>query len=254
MYTPPHLTIGNGEHHVVVVHGWLGDLRSYAPTWRLLDRQRFTYAFMDARGYGAAKGVAGEFTIGEFAADIVGLADALGWDRFSIVGHSMGAMAAQRVLCTARDRVRSIVGVTPVAASGAQFDEAGWSIFSQSVTDPAFRRQVFEITTAGRSTPTWVTALVEDSLVALAPEALQGYLRSHANDGFSDEIVGADTPVLALVGENDVAVPREAIDKTFAQWYPNLRIETLAGSSHYPADEVPVALVTAVENFLGAQR
>ena len=46
---------------------------------------------MDLRGYGGRKEVAGEFTMDEAAADAIALADELGWDRFSVVGHSMGA-------------------------------------------------------------------------------------------------------------------------------------------------------------------
>ncbi len=52
---------------------------------------------MDLRGYGGRKQVSGEFTIEEAAADAITLADELGWDRFSVIGHSMGGKVAHQM-------------------------------------------------------------------------------------------------------------------------------------------------------------
>jgi pimeloyl-ACP methyl ester carboxylesterase len=249
-YTPPHTLIGAGEHPVIVVHGWVGDARSFEPLWRLVDRRRFTYAFMDARGYGAARGAAGEYTVAEIGDDIVRLADHLGWERFSLVGHSMGAMAAQRLLRTHAHRVRALVGVTPVAASGAALDEGAWDLFGRAVEDLAARTQVFEITTGGRSSQAWVGQLAETSFERLGPKAMAGYLKSHANDGFHEDVTGASTPMLAIVGEHDPAITADAVRSTWAEFYEDVRIETLGNSAHYPMDEAPVALVTMIERFL----
>lgn len=71
---------------------------------------------MDLRGYGDRMQTAGEFTVDEVAADALAVADDLGWDRFSMVGHSMGAKFAHRVLLQAPDRVRALVGLNPVPA------------------------------------------------------------------------------------------------------------------------------------------
>jgi pimeloyl-ACP methyl ester carboxylesterase len=252
-YTPPHLLIGSGDHPVIVVHGWVGDHRSFEPLWRILDRARFTYAFMDARGYGAAKGDAGEFTIAEFARDIVALADHLGWERFSLVGHSMGAMAAQRVMLTDRDRVRSLVGITPVPASGAAMDEGAWSLFSGAVEDLAARNQVFEVTSGGRSSATWVNLLAETSFERLGPDAMAGYLTSHVHDGFEDGVRGAETPILVLIGEHDPAITRDGVEQTWSTYYEDLEIRTLGNAAHYPMDETPVSLVTELEAFLASR-
>ena len=56
---------------------------------------------MDYRGYGGMRDAPGSFTIDEIAADALALADHLGFARFSLVGHSMGGMAVQRVLSMA---------------------------------------------------------------------------------------------------------------------------------------------------------
>lgn len=247
---PAHLLIGCGDHPVIVVHGWVGDHRSFQPLWNDLDRDRFTYAFMDARGYGAARAVEGEYTIAEIGEDVLALADAHGWERFSLIGHSMGAMAVQRVLRTDTDRVRAMIGITPVPASGAEFDEGAWDLFSRAVDDLDARTTVFTITSGDRSSPTWVKRIARESFERLDPTAMASYLKSHANDGFSDDIAGIQTPVLVLVGEHDPAIQREGMEATYLQWYPNAELDTIANAAHYPMDESPVSLVTTVERFL----
>ncbi|MDP3085608.1 MAG: alpha/beta fold hydrolase, partial [Rubrivivax sp.] len=92
--TTRHHSIGHGAHKVLVLHGWFGDHGVWAPTFALLDGERFEYVFMDYRGYGASRTVPGAYTMDEIAADALALADQLGWQRFSVVGHSMGGMAA----------------------------------------------------------------------------------------------------------------------------------------------------------------
>ena len=74
--------------------------------------------------YGQRRDVPGQFTMDETAADALAAADGLGWDRFSLLGHSMGGMAMSRVLLEAPDRVeRNMVGISPVPASGVPLDD-----------------------------------------------------------------------------------------------------------------------------------
>ena len=82
-----HVTVGSGDHHVLALHGWFGSARGWGSLPDYLDRSRFTYVFMDLRGYGERQQVSGDFTMAEAAADALVLADELGWDRFSVIGH-----------------------------------------------------------------------------------------------------------------------------------------------------------------------
>src|SRR6202034_1200768 len=92
-----------------------------------LNTAQFSYVFPDLRGYGSRRDEAGASTVAEAAADAFGLADALGWDRFSLVGHSMGGVAMQHVLLQAPYRVRRLVGVAPGPAGGPGLREAAWA-------------------------------------------------------------------------------------------------------------------------------
>jgi pimeloyl-ACP methyl ester carboxylesterase len=127
--------VGSGPNKVICLNGWFGHARGWGPLMHSLDTQHFSYAFMDYRGYGARKGSGGPYTIAQIGHDALALADHLGWQRFSLVGHSMGGLGIQQVLADAPARVQALVGVTPVPADGFAFDDAGWAFFSSAARD-----------------------------------------------------------------------------------------------------------------------
>ena len=88
-------TVGSGPVKVIAAHSWLVDHQTFAPMFPYLDGDAYTFVFPDYRGYGKSKAIAGEFTAREMGRDLVVVADALGWDRFHLVGHSMSGQAAQ---------------------------------------------------------------------------------------------------------------------------------------------------------------
>jgi pimeloyl-ACP methyl ester carboxylesterase len=75
---------------VLAVHGWFGSAHGWGALPEYVDRGDFTYVFMNLRGYAERKDVTGKYTTGEAAADALRLAGSLGWDGFSLIGHSMG--------------------------------------------------------------------------------------------------------------------------------------------------------------------
>jgi pimeloyl-ACP methyl ester carboxylesterase len=247
-----HLRVGKGPHKIIALHGWFGSAASWGPYATVLDEQRFSYAFMDYRGYGGAKSVKGEFTMQEIAADALALADALGWERFSLIGHSMGGKAVQQVLAEAPARVQKLVALTPVPASGVPFDDAGWKLFSAAAASAEARKGIINFSTGGRLSDAWLDRMVKRSLENSTPQAVAAYLLAWAKGDFSARIKANPVPVLVMVGEHDPALNAEAMRGTFMQWYPNARLETIANAGHYPMEETPVALATAVERFLSA--
>lgn len=242
--------VGAGEHSVIVLHGWFGSATAWQPIRPYLDRDTFSYVFLDYRGYGARHGVAGEYTIAEVAADVLAAADDLGLARFSLLGHSMGGTVMQRVYADARNRVRAMVGVSPVPASGVPFDEQGWQLFSSAADDADSRRTIIDLTTGNRLTDAWLDMIVEHSLDNSNREAFAAYLLAWANTDFHDEITDSEVPIKVIVGEHDPALNENIMRATFQQWYPKLELEVFGNAGHYAIDETPVALVTAVEEFL----
>src|ERR1700728_4815993 len=125
-----HRKIGDGPIKVAVIHGWFGDHRAYETMFDDLDVKRFTYAFVDIRGYGNSRNEAGDYTMAESAADTIALAHTLGWSDLHVVGHSMGGKAAQKVAMDGARRVNSVVAITPVPAYAMPADDAVFGFFS----------------------------------------------------------------------------------------------------------------------------
>lgn len=248
----PHALHGGGPHKVIAVHGWFADRSAFAPLLPDLDRDAFQYALVDLRGYGEAQDAAGAYTTAEGAADVLALADRLGWDRFSVVGHSMGGSVAQRVLAAAPERVRRLVGISPVPASGLPLPPDQWALFSSAAHAPDSRRTIIDLTSGGRRPAAWLDRMVRRSLERSNPTAFRTWLDSWAGEGFADAVAGSRVPALAVTGSLDPALTAALTRRTWLQWYANSQLIELSAAGHYPMDETPLELIRAVEDFLRA--
>ncbi|NGO72222.1 alpha/beta fold hydrolase [Streptomyces boncukensis] len=248
----PHVRVGEGPHRVIAVHGWFADRGAYAGVLDALDRTAFSYVFPDLRGYGELRDTAGEFTTSEAAADLLALADSLGWERFSLVGHSMGGKVIQRVLTVAPERVRRMVGIAPVPAGALQFNEETRDLFAHADERPDNRRAIIDITTGNRLPAAWLDGMVRESARCSAPKAFRAWFGSWADEDFHDQVEGAELPVRVVVGAHDPELNAEAMRATWLAWYPRAELVELPCAGHYPADETPLELVRAMEDFLRA--
>ncbi|MFJ3926751.1 alpha/beta fold hydrolase [Streptomyces sp. NPDC090022] len=245
-----HRRIGTGPVRAIVLHDWFTTSAHWGSVLDHFDPEGFSYAFLDYRGYGDRKEVPGRYTLPEIADDVLALADELGWDTFSLVGHSMGGKAMQQVLVRAPERIEKLVGVAPVPAAPYAMDDDTRTLFYGAPDDPDKRRAIIDLVTGQRTSRHWLAGMVARSLDTALPEALAGYLASWQPLDLSDAVKGSTVPVLVLVGEHDLALTADVMRATWKVWYPNCRIHSLAGCGHYPPQETPVAFVTVVETFL----
>lgn len=247
-----HTLVGSGNEKVLVLHGWFGDYAVFEPTFPSLDLNTFTYAFLDYRGYGKSKDLSGNYSMEEIAGDAIALINELGWDRFHLVGHSMGGMAMQRVIVDISDRgrVKSAVGIDPVPACGGQLDEPTWELFEGAIKNDENRYNILDFTTGNRNSAQWLNYMVERSRASTTEEAFAGYLDAWAKENFAEEVTGIETPVLVCLGEHDHAFTKEVMEATYMAWLPNTQLEFIANAGHYPMQEAPVNLATVMENFL----
>lgn len=248
----PHV-IGHGPRKVIALHGWFGHAHGWGPFTQHINTQEFSVAFLDYRGYGQRRGSGGPYTIAQIAQDTLALADELGWPRFALIGHSMGGLAIQQVMADAPGRVQALVGVTPVPANGVPFDDAGWAFFSSAVREPAARRGIIDLTTGNRLTGTWLDAMVKSSLAQSDVEAFDAYLGAWAKTDILTRVQGSTTPVLVIAGQHDPALGEATCRATWLVHYPHAELQVMANAGHYPMDETPIALVTAIEEFLRAK-
>ncbi len=241
---------GIGSRAVVAVHGWFGDEATFEQLLPALDTDRYTWLLVALRGYGISRHLTGEMTIDEAASDCLELAARMGFERFSIVGHSMGGKAALRVLSLAPDRVEALVGVAPVPASAVPFPPPARQLFESAATDPGARREILDHSTGRRLARAWLDAKVAHSLRSAAPEAIAGYFSSWADGDFSAALAGAAVPALVVVGEHDADITEEVMRHTYRAWLPDLELVVFPNCGHYPPEEAPIALASALGAFL----
>lgn len=97
----PHLTLAAqswgdpAQPPLLAVHGWLDNAASFATLAPLLA-SRFHVVAIDLPGHGrsAHRGAGAWYHYAEYLADIQAAAVALGWTRFSLLGHSLGGATA----------------------------------------------------------------------------------------------------------------------------------------------------------------
>jgi 3-oxoadipate enol-lactonase len=82
----------------------------------LCDRHRCVS--LDARGVGESGRPEHGYTIEQLARDVVGLADVLGIDRFTYVGHSLGGLVGYELGLAHAERLARLVLVSPGPADG----------------------------------------------------------------------------------------------------------------------------------------
>jgi len=248
----PQNVVGNGPVKVIALNGWFG---CAAAGWGgypdLVDPEKYSVAFLDYRGYGARQDVAGPYTMEAISEDTLALADDLGWDSFSLIGHSMGGVAIQRVYADAPDRVNVMIGVSPVHATPFPWNEDSWKLFDDAAQEDGNRYGIIDFTTGNRNTATWLNKMVASSLANSTREAFGGYLEAWGKADFESSLPDPGSATVHLiVGANDPALGADFMRDTWLKTYPSATLEIVDNAGHYPMFEAPVNFTTLVEKAL----
>src|SRR4051812_13633452 len=102
---------GAGGRPVMLVHGFTADRGEVDGVLEPLADLGWHAVAPDLRGHGASDRPtdAGAYSFELMAGDVLALADDLGWDRFALVGHSMGGAVAQLVALDHPERLTALV-------------------------------------------------------------------------------------------------------------------------------------------------
>jgi pimeloyl-ACP methyl ester carboxylesterase len=252
---------------LVLLHGITNSSASWEPVIGLLS-QHFTIVAPDLLGHGDSAKPRGDYSLGANASLLRDLLLALGHDRATIVGHSLGGGIAMQFGYQFPERVERLVlvasgglgrQVTPflraVALPGAELVLP--LLASQPLVD------------AGTTVGGWIDKVglrLGADIAAMATgfaslqdiEARRAFVhtaRSVIDIGgqrvnATDKLYLAQAvPTLIVWGDRDPIIPVAHAEGAH-QELPNSRLEIFKGVGHVPQLESPGAFIAALERFL----
>ena len=224
---------------------------------------RFHVLALDQRGHGESQWpVPPAYATEDFASDLLAVIDALGWERVTLVGHSMGGHNSMAFSAWHPERVRGLVildsrpsipveRLSTLRGRGQQrarrpypSREAAAEAFRlvprETAADPAFLRHLGESGVVERD---------EGWFYRFDPDANR--LRSPADCWLLLPRITA--PTLLIRAERSPNLPPEHVAR-IQQLVPHAAVVAVPDSYHHVTLDAPEAVVTALDPFLTSLR
>ncbi|MBX3285825.1 MAG: alpha/beta hydrolase [Actinobacteria bacterium] len=102
---------GSGGRPLLLVHGFTGAKEDFGDWIDAFAAEGWWVVAPDLRGHGDSHKPADEsaYSLALYAQEVEALVDELGWDRFALLGHSMGGMIAQVLAIDRPERIARLV-------------------------------------------------------------------------------------------------------------------------------------------------
>jgi haloacetate dehalogenase len=238
--------------------------------------QQHTVVAPDLRGYGATSAPPGGpegqgFTKRDMANDLVDLMDALGLERFAVVGHDRGARVAYRMALDHPNRVDKLVTLN-VLPTLDQFERMGaspslgywpWFLLAQPAPFPErlvaanpeyFLRFIFDSWTRepgaidAAAFDEYLRALSDTTIASICADYRASFWLDR-DDDLADRRAGRriSCPVLVVTGEAETQLADAAA--VWRNWARDLQATTVPGG-HFIPEEACDRLANALVEFL----
>lgn len=246
---------------LLMIHGWAGSAEDFRPLFDQLAPTARLIA-MDLPGAGQSDKPDVPYDLPFFLSFLKDFCDALGLERFVLVGHSMGGQFAVHFTTLWPQMVEKLVLIAPYGLRGEEgiwLALAGWG----GLVDLGFRlnnRLFIEWTLRAnvlyRAPPAVVRAAVDSTARSiLGPEGARAVARVTRNvigHGYVEALlpaVAAET--LIIWGDHDrVLAPKWSA--TFLTGIPRARLFMVKDSGHMPMIEHPEEAADLIACFLGS--
>ncbi|HZV24572.1 MAG TPA: alpha/beta hydrolase [Luteimonas sp.] len=105
-----------GGVRVLALHGWLDNAASFVPLAPLLDGIELVAPDLPGHGRSAHLAPGADYSFAGAVHSVLDIADALGWERFALLGHSMGAGIGSLVAAGCPQRIERFVAIEALGA------------------------------------------------------------------------------------------------------------------------------------------
>ncbi|MCQ2029912.1 alpha/beta fold hydrolase [Stutzerimonas zhaodongensis] len=93
---------------VIALHGWLDNAATFSRLAPLLDGVRIVALDLPGHGHSDHRPPGAAYNIWDYAHDVLQTAEQFGWKRFSLLGHSMGAIVSVLLAGAMPDRIERL--------------------------------------------------------------------------------------------------------------------------------------------------
>lgn len=236
---------------VLLLHGFPSSAWQWREQLEALGLAKYRAVAPNQRGYspGARPPAVEDYDMAKLVSDVVGMADALGWDRFHLVGHDWGASVTWAVGAAIPERLLSLNPISvphPDTFSAERANPDSCQASASSYIDILIRPGSENLFLANdnqllRNVFDDVPAEAVERHVELLgnPEALRAALhwyRANAG-GSSGGVPGALGPIvvptLYIWSDQDIAICREPAEATVNYVDAPYRFEVFEGVTHW---------------------
>ncbi|MFC0156099.1 alpha/beta fold hydrolase [Xanthomonas dyei] len=259
-----------GPRRVLALHGWLDNAVSFVPLSAHLRAPDLDLVLLDLPGHGHSAWLptGAEYTLSSAIHNLLQVADALGWDRFTLLGHSLGGGVASLMAAAAPERIEALVVIEALGALGEPVESTAERLrdsVRSTRTLPQRPLRVFSSMEAPVRARMMANQLTEPAARLLVERGLRV-----VEGGYSwctDPRLTLPTAIRMTEAQIDallaaIACPTQAIFATPGQPYfsdtlrdhrvamvPDARLHLLPGSHHVHM-EAPQAVAAVINGFL----
>jgi 3-oxoadipate enol-lactonase len=234
-----HDVAGPEDGHVVLMGASLGTTLAMWDEQVAPLAERFRVVRFDHRGHGGSPVVPGPCTIADMGGDVLALLDALGVERASYAGLSIGAMVGTWLGANAPERIERLALIC--TAAHLPPPEA-WEERAAEVEQAGTVEVVLEGVMARWLTPEYAAAHPEaveklsGMLAATSPEGYAACCRALETMDLREDLGRIRAPTLVVAGAQDPSTPPEH-GEAIAAAVAGARFELLDPSAHIAAIE-----------------
>jgi len=246
--------IGQGEKKVFFLHELMGDSTNYQASTFYLDKEDFTYYFVDLRGYGLSKHILGNYNLQEALNDIINLATFLNISTYTLVAHSMSTMIAQNIALK-DTRVNKLILISPISFYGVpSTQKAKKNLLSQIAQDSGKIEKIVENSSL-RYTKEWKHYRIKLAYSCSLLEARVGYMNMYLNENFEQNLVSQlniTIPVKVITGKYDFKTFSRNEVKKYFESFKDIEIIECQEAGHYTMIECPVFFASKLQHWFNS--
>jgi pimeloyl-ACP methyl ester carboxylesterase len=242
---------GSGDLALVFLHYYGGSSRTWGKVAKALP-DRYHVVATDHRGWGDSDAPANGYRIADLAKDAEGVIDALGLERYVLVGHSMGGKVAQLMASRRPKGLEGLVLVAPSPPTPMLLSEAERATLSSAYASRESVEFVIDhVLTARPLDAACREQVIEDSLKA-APQAKAAWPDVAMAEDISAAVESIVVPTLVISGEQDQVDRVATLEAQLLPRIPHAAMVILPDTGHLSPLEAPEDIAHNIARFVAA--